>query len=215
MTYDYPYELVWMTTQRHGTPHAPALQAANPGLEIHVSAPPAGADQSGYQMAWRNCDRNIRTWWLANRDITTAAAYLFVEYDVLVTVDLRDHIKPLFSGRGIAGPAVKLPIRDRRSYWPLREIPRLPRVMQGLAIALAPLAVLLISRPALDAAFALEYDPVFDEDIFCELRLPTVIRHAGFGVTSLDLPGVHCKPYIPAPETPGIYHPVKPSFSSS
>jgi hypothetical protein len=206
----YPYEWVWMTTQRHGTPHAQALQAANPGLVIHLSAPPAGDSPDAYHHAWRNCDRNIRAWWLAHRLTVTADLVVFAEYDVLCTADIRDHIAPLAPGDGIAGPRVMSCLRDARHYWPFRDIPRLPRVMQGLAIATAPLAVLLISRAALDAIFDPVFDEVFATDIFCELRMPTVIRYLGFGVASLDLPQVHCTPYAPPPRH-GIFHPVKPS----
>ena len=204
----YPFEAVWMTTQEHGTPHAQALQAANPNLAIHVSAPPMAAPDD-YLHAWRNCDRNIRSWWRVNRDATMKDAVLFLEYDVYCNADLRGIIPPLADGVGIAGPSVVNCVESRRSFWPFLYIPRLPRDMQGMAIAAAPLAVLLISRAALDAALRPEYDAVFADDIFCEVRLPTIIRHAGFQVAALPITNVVCVPQTPPAGAIGIWHPVK------
>ncbi len=209
MTRDYPYEWCWMTTQERGTPHARALQDANPGLAIHVSAVLAGATPEDAHHAWRNCDRNIRAWWRENRDRVSAGSMVFAEYDVLCNVDTRTVLPRLPLGVGICGPHRVSRIRDRRRFWPFADIPRLPLPMRPLAIAIAPLAVLIISRAALDLILRPELDEVFAADIFCELRLPTVIRWAGLQVASMDLQNVHVTRMTVDDCPSGIYHPVK------
>ena len=198
-----------MTTERHGLPHDAALRATNPGLTVHASIVAQGETQAAYVAAWRNCDRNIREWWRRSRESVAAGSVLFCEYDVLCNVDLRAMIRPLDPGVGIAGAKVMSRIRDRRSFWPFREIDRLPSAMHAKAIAIAPLAVLLISRAALDAILCETFDETFGGDIFCEMRLPTVIRNAGFDVAEMELPNVGVTP-LSVTDKPGIYHPVKP-----
>jgi hypothetical protein len=203
----YPYAVVWMTTPYSGTPHAVSLQAANPGLDIRVCNSVHGRTQEERYQRWRNCDRNIRSWWRINRADVEADSILFLEWDVFCDVDLRSVIPPRPPGVGIAGAEIMSGLADARRFWPFADIPRLPREMHAIACATAPLAVLLISRAALDAILAPAYDAVFAADLFCELRLPTVIRHAGFGVAALDLPGVTATPAVPTEH--GIFHPVK------
>lgn len=202
-----PYEAVWLTTPVTGTPHADALQAANPSLTIHTCHSIQGATEPERLDRWRNCDRNIRAWWRANRQSLTADQFLFLEYDVFCNVDLFQIIPPLAPGVGIAAAKILSGLSDVRHFWPFAEIPRLPRAMHALACATAPLAVLLISRQALDAILSPDYDATFAADIFCEVRLPTIIRFEGFRTAALNLPHVTATPVTPS--APGIWHPVK------
>jgi len=196
-----------MTTTATGTPHAAALQAANPALRVHTRYSPRGETPDEWRMLWRNCDRNIRAWWAENRSDVATDQVLFLEWDVFADVNLLDHLPDLGGNYGIAGPRILSPISDR-AFWPFHDdVPKLPRSMEALACATAPLAVLLISRAALDAIQAPCYDAIFADDIFCETRLATVIRHAGFRVCGMTLPQVGCKPVTPT--SPGIWHPVK------
>ena len=203
----FPYPVVWMTTPESGTPHAGALLSANPGVTIHTCHSPHPHTGPARSHAWRNCDRNIRAWWKFNRDHITAPAVLFLEYDVYCNVNLAASIPTLSLDIGLRAPSILSGVKNRRTYWPFEDIPALPRSMQALACAAAPLAVLLISRFALDAILSPEYDAVFAADIFCEVRLPTVIRHAGFSVAEMNLSYVGCSAIRPV--FPGIYHPVK------
>jgi hypothetical protein len=61
---------------------------------------------------------------------------------------------------------------------------------------------------ALDAIADAKYDEVFARDVFCELRMPTICRAAGFPVQAMSLPGVRWYPVSPR-AAPGIYHAVK------
>ena len=206
----YPFEAVWMTTQASGTPHAEALQAANPGLRTHACFSPQGEGEELIQR-WRNCDRNIRAWWDENRGLVESDQVVFFEYDVFCNVDLRDRLPVLGGPFGLAGPRIVSGLTEARNFWPFEDAPRLPRAMQALVCATAPLAVALLTRAALDAICSAEYDAIFAEDIFCEVRLPTVVRNAGFKVVAMDLPQVDCRPKPPT--FPGIWHPVKTPVS--
>jgi hypothetical protein len=206
------FECVIMTTPAAGTPHLGALLAANPGMSIHVCMSEDGQGAEDRTQRWRNCDRNIRRWWRESRETVTTDAVLFLEYDVFCDVDISRMADDFMPPFGILGARIISGLTGIRKFWPFAEIPRLPREMQALACATAPLAVLLISRPALDAILRPEYDPVFADDIFCETRLPTVIRHAGFMAGSMHLPQVGCTPCEPT--FPGVWHPVKTSVES-
>lgn len=201
------FEIVIMTTAVSGTPHERALRDSNPGIPIHVreSIQGEGAD---LETRWYNCDRNIRAWWRSMRELVCAREVLFLEYDVFCNVDLTSLIRPLPLHAGIAAAKIMSGVRDRRSFWPFADIPRLPREMTALACATAPLAVLLISRRALDAIIDPRYDAVFEDNVFAEVRLPTVIRHAGFSPIEYPLPDVGCVPFRPGGRS-GIFHPVK------
>lgn len=206
----YNFEVVWMTSGTRGTPHHAALLASNPGLATQVwTAAETGLD------GWRNCDRNIRGFWKAERGTRNAEdlpeRVLFLEWDALVTCDLRTVFPAGRKTNGIEGANLKMPVADGRSFKPFEEVAKFPRPMQAYAAGLAPLAVVIISAAALDALA----DPAFDEfyaaDIFSEIRLPTILRWGGFeirrnaaltqvGVTPISHPGF---------KTPGVYHPVK------
>lgn len=207
MSDPYFFEAVILTTQATGTPHAGALQAANPGLKIHVCEAPDAPDAEARLRAWRNCDNNLLTWWREHGGEVAAAQVLALEWDVYCNTDLRTVIRPPAWQSGLAAARILSGVSERRKYRFFEEAERLPASMRALAVAAAPLAVLRVSRTALDACLAPEYADVFREDIFCEMRLPTVIRHAGFHVAELGLRHVDATPKRPAGI--GIFHPVK------
>lgn len=201
----YDFEVVWLTSGGRGTPHAAALQAANPDVISHVwSEPETGVE------GWRNCDRNVREFWLACGDQVQADRVLFLEYDVFVNVDLRTLIPPEKRRVGLVGARLMTPVRDGRTFPPFGEVERLPREMRGLAIGIVPFAVALLTRAALDALAQPQHDALFKADIFCELRFPTMVRVSGFAVEGCPLwPAVTTTPRRTAPTAPGLYHPVK------
>ena len=202
----YDFELVWMTSGTRGTPHAEALAESNPWLVWHVfTAPETGVD------GWRNCDRNIRDWWRARGGTVTAERVLFLEWDVLVTCDLRSIFPAARNYPGIEGASRKMPVADGRSFKPFEEADKFPRPMQSYACGIAPLAVVMISAEALDAVCSPAFDETFAADIFSEIRLPTIIRwcgHEAWGNAALVQVG--CGPIAAGQITgPGIYHAVK------
>ena len=205
----YPNTVVIMTMQGAGTPHAAPLQAANPGLDLRVHEGIAASGPEKLER-WRNCDRNLREWWIANRETVASDAVLFMEWDVYCNVPLETIIPPLPAGVGMMGAAIAQAVRDGRTWPPFREIPRLSRRLQVHAIGIVPFAVLLLSRAALDALADPEWDAIYAADVFCELRTPTVVRAAGFRIAE-------CKEWSEVTVTPralpigavGMFHPIK------
>lgn len=195
-----------MTSGVRGTPHADALAATNPGLRAHVKT----SLETGLE-GWRNPDRNIRDWWLQNRATVETGRVLFLEYDVRAHLPLVTLFPNDGAFTGIEGCHLKMPVRDGRSWKPFEETDRLPRTLQSYAVGLAPLAILMICRKSLDAAADPGFDELFSRDIFSELRLPTVIRWAGFPcMENARLAHIGCGPLPhPGSATQGIWHAVK------
>lgn len=201
----FDFEVVWMSSGGHGFPHADALWASNPDLAATRKVSPDTGEEG-----WRNCDRNIRDWWKAHGAGVQARRVLFLEWDVLVTVDLRT----IFPARrvipGLEGAALRIPTRDARSWPVFEEVAGLPERMRPHAVGIAPLSVVMLSREALDAISGEEFDEAFSRNVFSELRLPTAVRVAGHEVDGNPrLVNVTCGPSFHPGEVPGIYHPVK------
>lgn len=202
-------EVVILTTEATGTPWLEAIQETNPELVIHVRSAAAPGSPEELRMNWRNCDRNIRDWWKENAAVCTADAVLFLEWDVWANVDLTSGLDALLDGKvGMLAPSVMTPLRGGRSFQPFQEVNRLPMGVRHLALAVVPLAVVALSRAALDALAAEALDGVYAEDIFSELRLPTMVRASGFEVRANPA----WKQVVTTPLQPtgdGIFHPVK------
>lgn len=204
---NYDFECVILTTAAMGTPHLETLQAANPGLMIHVHTAPDPVDARARLVAWRNCDRNVRNWWRANRETVANGRVLFLEWDVFVNVDLWaivPHLDGLFCAR------LKMPVKDR-SWMGFRELNLIPREIRGYAVGCEPSAVLMASRDVLDLIADEEWDDVFDADILSELRLGTVVRFTGYPVAGWKAweATANMTPVRVPDGFQGILHPVK------
>lgn len=197
--------IVWLTSGTLGTPHARALQAANPGAEIHTwTAPDTGRD------GWKNCDRNIREWWRAKWMEVRSEWVLFLEWDVFCDVPISSVITVPRKGVGMVVPRLFSVVADRRRWMAFEEVPKLPREIQSLAIGGMPNAAVMLSLDALEAVLDPRWDAVFAEDILSELRLGTVVRASGFKVVSDPLwKDVGTVPLDPEKCRGGIFHPVK------
>jgi len=207
LTYDF--ECVMLTTAATGTPHLAALKRANPGLVIHVCETQDAPSEDLRLDAWRNCDRNLREWWKTHRNAVATERVIFLEYDVFCNVDLRDVVPGKSPISGMVGAALKTPVRDA-GWWPFREAAALPKPMQAFAVGMAPFAVLVVDRPALDAVADAAWDGLFEADVFCELRMPSLLRFLGFSVRgNRAWTAVGTTPQTAGKGFEGIMHPVK------
>lgn len=201
----YDFVVVILSHGDRGFPHADALRASNPGLDIAEHVCEAEGDD-----AWRNCHRTIREWWKDRSWGVPARRVLFLEWDVLVNVDLRSIFPANRNLPGLEGAALRTRNRDAR-WWPVfQEVERLPVVMRPHAVGIAPLSVVMLSREALDGICGDQYAPVFALDVFCELCLPTMVKHLGFDVVGNRLlADVTCGPSYDPGSRRGVFHPVK------
>lgn len=204
----YFFECVTMAAQSIGTVHAEALQASNPGLATHVHFYPEAEGEAG-KILWRNGDRNLREWWKMNRAEVAEDWCLFLDWDVWVNVDLLEVFPEPKSGVGMVAAQVLSGVLAMRSFAPFREVRSLPRAMRSMATGVSPLGVLLVSRACMDSLADPQWDALFAEDIFSELRMPTIARFLGYQVTAAAMPNVGWTPVTPGADETGIWHPVK------
>lgn len=192
-----------VTTYRGaGLPHLRSLIESNPLADVRISNNQGTGPK---ELEWRNCDRALRNWWRGNRDTVITDRIAVLEHDVLVTCPLPD-IYP----KGLSGETVKI---QGSEWWWWPELDHLPD-LKAFAVGIAPLAVMFFSREALDALIAPEWDAIFEADVFCELRTPTVVAACGFPVEETPLPFVSDLDVEPD-RGPGIYHKIKERVSES
>jgi len=199
---------VILTTADTGTPHLAEMRAHNPALEIEVcecERPPGTTLQ---HEAWRNADRNILRWWNEAKFRTDAEYVLALEWDVFANVSLVDSLPsnpPDVLAAGLAHP-----VRDGRSWPPFRELRKLPAAMQQRSCGVVPLALLGLSRRALEEFLHPAWEALFYADIFCELRLATIAATANLSIAeNPHWPHVGTVPQMPPAGYRGIMHPVK------
>jgi len=197
-----------MTTLVSGLPHQPEFTAANRDIRQHRCNSIQYEGDERHE-AWRNVDRNIRNWWIEHRDEVKSRHVVIFEWDVRCNVPIGPLFRPF---DGLLCSEIKR-LNDPGEPWRwFDEIPKLPEELREKAIGVVPLGVLQFSREVLDAIASPEFDPLFTEDLYCELRLPTLVRHLGFAIQTLkSLKQVtwYRLPYVWLRR--GIFHPVKES----
>lgn len=152
---------------------------------------------------WRAADTLIYRWF-ARRPFD-ARRYIFLEWDTLATLPVREYYREVWDADAAAS-AVYTP----RTYagWPwFRE---LPAELRPYATGLSPLNGVMLSHRALSAVCA---GPL-PGNVFCECRLGTAVRRAGFEPVALPpakaaTNGFRRSHIVLNPRVPGLYHPVK------
>lgn len=198
-----------MTSAKAGLPHLREFTAANPQVIQHrCDSPDAEGDER--IRIWKNCDRHIRNWWKANQHLVKSQYVVFLEYDVICNVPLEGIFSPQ---EGLVGSQIKKPDDPEEVWYWFREVPSLPADMQASAIGIVPLAVLQLTRKALDALSEECHDGLYATDGFSELRTPTLLRHLGFPIQSAETLKHVTWEKQPYPWLRrGIFHPVKKSY---
>ena len=192
---------VILTMEKYGTPHLETFKKNNPKIpiEIYNSVPnPIG------NKGWRNCDRNIKDWWHETGKTTDFEFVTFMEWDVY----FNEKLEKIFPGE--EDFIIKNHI-ERGSGWHwFNETIRLPGKYFPYITGGGPLCLLRISKKCLQKIFSTKsVDILYGKDIFCELRLPTLISSEGFKITEADtIPYVDWR-YTPEPKGKGVWHPIK------
>jgi hypothetical protein len=166
---------VCLTSGSKGVPHLGKFLERNPMVPVHVVNGVGFADPAERGHAWRNCDRLIRDWWKTTGNQLGFDRVLFLEWDVLFNERIEDVVP---EGDFVACD-VKLP-GESGWIW-FAETKCLPPEMRECPRGAVPLAVMALSRTCLEAMMSHPLaEELFDADIFCELRFPTLARHCGF-----------------------------------
>ena len=174
---------------QHQYLHLKHLEKSNPDAQILL------ADISNDLpkiMVWRNNDRYIREWLRNNYHKILHNNIAFVEWDVIITTNLPNINVCGFIGKHLQKPGVN------EWLW-FNEIHSLGKYKTH-AMGAAPFAIQFMDK---------QYDDIYAQDIFCELRLPTIMNYAGIKMSEYLLPFVEWYNIKYNKHIPGIYHAVK------
>lgn len=147
-------------------------------------------------------DKTFRDWWRVNGNQVKTDHVLLLEWDVCVMGKL-----PELYTDGVTACEVYRP--PQSWYW-WKDTDNLPEWIRRHATGIVPLAVLSLHTDFLDVWIDRKYDELYQttDELFCEMRVPTIASHAGYPVIERPLPGVDWRPVEHRWKT-GIYHAVK------
>lgn len=155
---------------------------------------------------WRHSDIHIYNWF-KQRQIS-ALRYVAVEWDVFAPMPLKE----FYGGRwDEAVVSAKVHHAESSNWMWFREVEDLPEDLRPFASGLEPLGIILLRHEVLERICS---RPI-PSDIYCELRLGTLVRGAGFSATAFPEASEHVRfgpmrNIIDAyPPAPGVFHPVK------
>lgn len=194
---NYKWTVIY-TDFQHKYLHLKHLEQSNPDAQILLSDI---SNDHPKIIVWRNNDRYIREWLRENHHKIIHNNVAFIEWDVVVSTKLPDTNIDGFVGRN-------LQILGTNEWLWFNEIDRLGKY-KDYAMGAAPFAVQFMDKKCVDIWMSEEYDDIFSQDIFCELRLPTVMNHAGVKMSEHLLPYVEWHPMQYNKNIPGIYHAIK------
>ena len=196
---------VCLTSGSKGVPHLGKFLERNPMVPVHVVNGVEFADPAERGHAWRNCDRLIREWWKGTGEQLRFDRVLFLEWDVL----FNERIEDVVPGGDFVVCDVKRP-GESDWIW-FAESRCLPPEMRENPVGAVPLAIMALSRTCLETMMSHPLaDDLFEADIFCELRFPSLARHCGFEPIDnrAGFPDVHFHEVRPGSGR-GVWHAVK------
>jgi hypothetical protein len=120
-----------------------------------------------------NADLIWRQWFISYGRDMGHCRFIWVEYDTNCQVSLSTWLAEVWH-KDVAASQVY-----GSEWWWHKQIQFLPRSWQSYASGIAPFNMTMLSRAALEA-YANE---PMHESLFCELRMPTFFKKAGFGLT--------------------------------
>ena len=178
-----------------GCPWLDSLTKSNPQSEIWLID---DLRTGNSKTLWRNSDVPLREFWAKCGETVGSDRLWFLEHDVLVTTALPDARDVL----GVAGKDVM--VGDGWMWMGERD-----RLEDGMfPVGIAPLGVSVFSREALDAIVNPRWDSLYEKDVFCELRTPSVVKTCGLPVDHIALPDVRWH-RRKSDVRPSIYHSIK------
>lgn len=159
------------------------------------------------QIGWAHCDIQVHEWF--KQRPLSAHRYIVIEYDVYAPMPVRDFYGPLWDADCVGINVWRKPAHSDKWVW-FKDIGKLPEQWQEEAVGIDPCAVMLFSHRCMDAMSRL---PI-PRDVFCELRIGSMVKAAGFQVMQHPYGSerISCsilRNVVESQPSLGIYHPVK------
>lgn len=176
--------------------HLDHLKKSNPDAQILLADT---SNNFNKNFAWRNGDLLYRTWLQNNYDKLYYNNIAILEWDVLVSQKLPD-----IKINGILGKHIISP--NKKWFW-FKEKKRL-KEYEKYSVGLSPLGVLFMCKNCVQQIVDQKFDIIYQQDIFSELRLPTILNSKNIQISSYSLPNVSWKS-VKYKTLPSIYHPIK------
>src|SRR5262249_27652973 len=136
------------------------------------------------ESGWGGVDMSIYNWFrLARTPETTAARYVFIEFDMLYRVPMVEFYRGVWD-EDLAG--AQLNFCGPRPHWNWFRAagPWLPPELRPFAAGVSPLAGVMLAHRTLEAICA---SPI-PRRIFCECRLATLVNAHGFDMVEFPYP---------------------------
>lgn len=159
------------------------------------------AGQGDGQIHWRNNDRQLRDWFKVYGSVVSASHLLWMEWDVYCNT----RIKLVAKDNEIVCAGVKT-FRDRWMW--LRETKRLLPEMRD-PYGIVPLGFCFFPIQFLKDICDPRFDDLFNRDVFCELRMGSLVKKLRYNFKIMKLPNVKYLPLKLPLNGTGVFHPVK------
>jgi hypothetical protein len=159
------------------------------------------------QNRWAGTDCMIYAWYVhARTAATTAERYVFMEWDMLYRVPMREFYAEVWDCDVACAECYFL---DRHWHWNwFSEVSRLPKELHQHAAGIVPLAGTLLA----DRVVKSITKGSIPLNVFCDLRLGTLVRACGFDIIRLPYEkarNITWKANSFFPVATPAYHPVK------
>lgn len=191
--------VVFFTHGEHLLPHIDSFLRYNQGLGyfIHLDTEP-------HSSKWRNHDRTIRDWWKENGHRVKSDYVWFFEWDALI----RCNLSKIYLNYDIHCAYPRIHGIHDWQWW--RHISRLPKKLHRYSRGMVPFGNFAIKTSAMDRIADVEWDGLFNAEIYSELRFPTLAHYLGLQI--IQEPSMRYCGHIPINGSitkEGIFHPVK------
>jgi hypothetical protein len=155
---------------------------------------------------WRSIDTTLYRWF-ENRTLN-ADHYLILEYDCLCTVDLKQHYAEVMKADVAGVDFFKRNDNPRWKWFMQNELNKIPEKDRIYAAGVVPLTCTMFSHDALEKIVSNAYR----HDVFCELRLGTIINKLGLKferMPSLKRSTICWHSYSWQANRSGLFHSIK------
>lgn len=193
----YKWSIIY-TDHQNKFIHLDHLTKSNPTAQILLANI---ENKLNPKFAWRNSDSLYRLWLKNNINKIKYNNIAILEWDVLVSKTL-----PNICVEGLIVKQINNPRINPKWYW-FKQLNSLEKYSK-YAMGITPLAVMFMNKQCIDILLDKEFDTLYDKDIFCELRLPTILNSKNIKIIKYPLPDVDWNDTVFTLK-PSIYHPIK------